>query len=199
LDESKQQFIFQNTRILIEDMAERAEDLVAGTARKGGCLTKENESAKIILDTPGQVEVLCIPARDEADELAAFMLQLMLQKRGHGARNLSAGLTSTTLIEEVDRAKPKVTCVVAVPPFAYVRTRYICRRLRSQFSQLKLAVALLTEGRGAEPQPSPPHPPAADGTAGTLRQAVDTIVTLIGGQQGQTPAPVTEGEFSLRA
>jgi hypothetical protein len=199
LDESKQQFIFQNTRILIEDMAERAEDLIAGTARKGGFLTKENESAKIILDTPGPVEVLCIPARDEADELAAYMLELMLRKRGHGARNLSSGLTSTTAIEEVDRAKPKVTCVVAVPPFAYVRTRYICRRLRSQFPQLKLMVALLSEGRDAQPQASPPNPPAADETSGTLRQALDTIVAALGDQQNPTPAPVTEGELTLRA
>lgn len=199
LDEAKQHFIFQNTRILIEDMADRAEDLVAGTARKGGFLTKENESTKIVLDTPGPVEVLCIPARDEADELAAYMLKVMLQKRGHGARSISAGLTSTTVIEEIDRAKPKVTCVVAVPPFAYVQTRYICRRLRSHFPQLKLTVALLKEGRTAEPQPSPPGPTAADETSGSLRQAVDTIMILIGSQPAPVPAPVAEGELSLRA
>jgi predicted PurR-regulated permease PerM len=179
LDETKQQFLFQNTRIIIEDMAERADELIAGTASKGGFFAKENESAKIMIDAPGPVEVLCIPARDETDELAGYMLKLMLRKRGLGARALPSGSSLDGLTEEIDRAKPKVTCVVAVPPFAYVHTRYICRRVRAEFKDLKLAVALLTESQTEQATPSSSGPTAADETAMSLRQAVETISSLM--------------------
>jgi predicted PurR-regulated permease PerM len=179
LDEAKEQFIFQNTRILVEDMAERADDLAAPDANgKTAPLSLVNGQPKITVETAAPVEVLCLPARDEADELAAFMLKVLLQRQGVGARALGAGNLGAVVMDEVERSQPRVACVVAVPPFAYMHTRHICRRLRSHFSDLKLVVALLSE---KEPVPSDAGKgqPLADQTAMSLKETVVNIVALL--------------------
>src|SRR5260221_4465341 len=199
LDEAKQRFIFQNTRILVEAMADRADELVAGIGSKAGLFGKENDSAKIMIETTGPVEVLCIPARDETDELAAYMLKLMLHKRGLFSRALPSGLSLDVLMDEIDRSKPKVTCVVAVPPFAYIHSRYICRRVRTDFMQLKLALALLTDAESEKSKPSSSGPTAADETANSLRQAAETIATMMAAPVLPVRAGKVESSIAVRA
>jgi predicted PurR-regulated permease PerM len=185
LDEAKEQFLFQNTRSLIEDIAERAEELIAGT--KNGNGGKVNESEKIILESAAPTEVLCIPARDEADELAAFMLQMLLQKRGITGKTIASAISPSALAHEFNGSKPKVACVTAIPPFAYMHTRYLCRRLRNQLHELRLVAALLTEKEAEQPKTTS-GPPSADDTAPSLKQAVNKIVALYQPHQSN-PSP----------
>ena len=189
LDEAREHFLFQNTRIVIEDMAERAQELVAGeTSSRAGLFAKPNEPAKITLDSAVPVQVFCLAARDEADELAAFMLQLLLQKRGIGAKLLPPGTSIPGVLEQIERDKPRVACVAAVPPFAYMHTRYLCRRLKSQAHPLKVVAAFLTEAmppgatqaRGAS---------AADQSASSLAQAVEQAADLLKAEPAGSPAP----------
>jgi CheY-like chemotaxis protein len=184
LDEVKQQFIVQNTRSLLDEMAKRAEDLAAGE-NAGTNARSSNAEGKIMLEGVGPVEVLCLPARDEADELAAYMLRQLLQKRGLGVKALTAGISPSEAIEEVNRSQPKVVCVAAVPPFAYMQTRYFCRRLRNQFRRIRITAALLTE---KEPNGTTHGQmvPAADETVASLKEAVATVVSLAQAQALQT-------------
>jgi predicted PurR-regulated permease PerM len=168
-DPPKQDYIFQNLRILIEDMAERADDLIAGHSPSKSEAAREPE--KIDLEQTGPTRVICVSARDEADELGAVMLHELLQRRGIAARALASGVAVSEMVSEVARCQPQVVCVAAVPPFAYMHTRYVCRRLRSQFKDLKLVTAFLTE---ADANGSTPNrgPSAADAAASSLAQAV---------------------------
>ena len=187
LDEPKQQFIFQNTRIVIEDMAERAEELVAGNSgAKANLSSREDEESKITLDSPGPIEVLCVPARDETDELAAYMLKILLQRRAIAVKVLPAGLSVSAIGDEAGRAKPKIACVIAVPPFAQMHTRYLCRRLRNQFKELKLIIGLLTEKEGLESKPGS-SPALPEETFTTLRQTAAAIGSLNRGDPAELP------------
>jgi predicted PurR-regulated permease PerM len=178
LDEEKEQFFFQNTRILIEDIAARADELTAGNhSLKIGKLQKAEAGAKASEEPAGPVDVLCIPARDEADDLGALMLRQLLEKRGISAKDVATGISAGEINLEVSRSNPKVACVAAVPPFAYMHTRYLCRRLRSQFKDLKLTTALLSENDKAETGQGSALP-SVDETAFSLRQAVTQIVAL---------------------
>jgi predicted PurR-regulated permease PerM len=175
LDEEHQQFIFQNTRLLVEDVGERAEGLVAGenSSRKGA---EEHNGAPNSAEDKS--EVLCIPARDEADEIAAVMLEQLLRKRGISARVLSCAGLLGECVQEVERRKPRVVCIAAVPPFGYVHARYLCRRLRDRFSELKVVAAILTERDVNEVKKR--HPPvAADEIGSSLAQAIAAIISLL--------------------
>lgn len=175
LDEERQQFIFQNTRLLVEDVGERAENLVAGdnSPRK-----PDGEQNGPPNSEPTESEVLCIPARDEADEIAALMLEQLLRKRSISAKVLSCAGLLGECVQEVDKRKPRVVCIAAVPPFGYVHARYLCRRLRERFPELKVVAAILTETDVNEVKKRQP-PVAADEIGSSLAQAIAAIISLL--------------------
>ncbi len=178
LDETRQQFIFQNTRIVIEELGERANP-VEGSG--DGSQSASDPSGNIA------AKVLCVPARDEADALASLMLSQLLGRQGIAAQTLSgAGLVAETL-QAVQREPPAVICVSAVPPFGYMHARYLCRRLRAQFVNLKLLAAILSERDVAETKQRQP-PLAADEIASSLSEAARQTLALISARTAE-PRP----------
>jgi len=73
-----------------------------------------------------------------------MLVQLLLQ-RGISAKTLGGEALAGESLVEIEKEKPKVVCVPAVPPQGYTHARYICRRLRSRFGELRLIAAILTE------------------------------------------------------
>jgi len=179
LDEAREEFIFQNTRLLLRDVYERTDAIVSR-----GADAKDDEKpadAERQEKTPAAAEltVITIPARDEADELAALMLEQLLAKRGIPVRTVCAGSLASECLEEVGRENFKVACVCAVPPRGYIHTRYLCKRLHAEFPNLKVIAAILNEGdvqRIRKRQPAIP----ADEFATSLEQAVAEIISLSG-------------------
>ena len=189
LDEQKEQFIFQNTRSLVEETAEHAAALPTPNASGKRATGSRTTSAQPIRVEPaGPVEVVCIPARDEADEIAAFMLKLLLQQRGVRARTIEAGHSPGALLRKVQREHPRTACILAVPPFAFMQSRYLCRRLRHQFRQLSVVSAILTENGKNEPGQAQ-GPAVADETASSLEKAMAKISSLL--QQPQQRPPTS--------
>jgi hypothetical protein len=176
LDEEREQFLFQNTRLLVEDITERADNLIAGNSstRKQNDTERESQS----MASNEYPSVLCIPARDEADEIAALMLEQLLGKRGIRAKVLSCAGLLGECIQKVEEEKPGVVCVAAVPPFGYVHARYLCRRLRNRFPDLKVVAAILTEGDVNELKKRQPAVPA-DEIGSSLAQALAAILSLL--------------------
>jgi predicted PurR-regulated permease PerM len=189
LDEEKQQFLFQNTRILVEDLAERSEELVAGNGLgKPGLPTKANARPDTARQPPAEMNVVCIPARDKADEIAALMLAQLLNKRGIGARALPSGVLAEDSLDEVRKEKAKVACVSAVPPFGYMHARYLCRRVRAQFRDVKLVGAILTERDSEEIKQRQPAI-VADQVAVSLKEGLAQIAALINAPAALPPQP----------
>jgi hypothetical protein len=128
------EFISQTTRELIEDLGERgqpkteSQDAQAQDGRTGG----ELAGARIV----------CLPARDDADELVAAMLAQLLRKGGHpDATHLAIG-TVDDMLEQVERGGFEVACVSALPPFAVGQARSLCKRLRARFPGMAIVVGL---------------------------------------------------------
>jgi hypothetical protein len=178
LDEAQRRSIFQNARILLEDVVERAPELCEGNhVRKAQTAGKETLEPKVIT-AEAAANVICIPARDEADELAAIMLAELLKQRGIRAQALSAGALASESLEKVEQAHPKVAAVTTVPPFGYLHARYLCRRLHTQFKGLKLVGAVLTEGDVNQVKQRQP-PLDADELASSLHQVVAHVLALL--------------------
>lgn len=192
LDAQKEEYIFQNTRHLVEEAAERAEALATDQEPARPAMSSQTANHQSMhSQPPGAVDVVCIPARDQADEIAAFMLKQLLAHRGLRARSLDAGHSVGALLERVRRENPRTACVVAVPPFAFMQSRYLCRRLHNQGSQVKTVSVLLTENGRNEPGQVQARA-AADESAVSLKQALATITSLLEQQQhaaAPKPAP----------
>jgi hypothetical protein len=92
-------------------------------------------------------------------------------------------------MEIINRERPRVACVLAVPPLGYMHARYLCRRLRAQLQEFKLVAAILTEGDLNELKQRQP-PISADELASSLKQTVAQIVALVPVQNGAAAKPL---------
>lgn len=177
LDDDRQKTFYKNFRILLEDIAERADSLIeikAPFTETDNAPTPIPKVATESLD----VSVLCIPARDEADALASLMLAQLLQKRGIQAKGLPVGSLASECLDAVEAEKARIACVSAVPPHGYMHARYLCRRLSSRFQDLKLVAAVLTQADLEELRRRQPAITAND-LAATLKQALAEILSFV--------------------
>jgi predicted PurR-regulated permease PerM/methanogenic corrinoid protein MtbC1 len=148
LDEEQQEFVFHNARLLVEDIAPRAQDIIAGeTGSKhrlnGKTDTHENDSLP-------EARVLSLPARGEADEIAALMLAQLLSARGIRAKPISADALASERLEEANGDKIEVVCVSTIVPDGFLHARYLCKRLHEQYSELRIVAAVMAHGAGRE-------------------------------------------------
>ena len=184
LDEKRQQFIFQNTRLLVEEIGEQAEEVAQG---KRLDLSKEHPAARQTGEDEAESGIVLVPARDEADEIAAVMLEQLLERRGIKGQVLSCAALAGECIEKLKHTQPKIACVVVVPPYGYMHARYMCRRLRDQFPDLKLIAAVLTEREVEELRQRRPAV-AADELATTVKQALATILSFLPAAEAEADA-----------
>lgn len=106
---------------------------------EAGAWSEPDESSAAL---PGPVPILCLAARDAADELAADMLAHLLRSEGWRARALPATSRSGELIAAVRELEPQVVCISCVPPGAIAQARHLCTRLAQSFPALEIVVGL---------------------------------------------------------
>jgi predicted PurR-regulated permease PerM len=134
LDETRTTFIHQSTRELIEELYEVSVN-AAGSSN--------GDSAATVTDisTMSGPKILCVPARDEADEIVGTMATQLLRRAGHDAHTLPIGPVSA-MLEQVERLHGDVICVSALPPFAAGQAKSLCRQLRQHCPKVKIVLGL---------------------------------------------------------
>jgi predicted PurR-regulated permease PerM len=158
------EFIYQGTRELIEDLGDRFEKEDAEAK------IVEGESETVRSPTPS-VGVVCLPARDEADELVGMMLSQLLRQSGNGVHYLPIG-TVDDMLEQVSRGNYRIACVSALPPFAVGQARSLCKRLRARFPDLAIVVGLWDFAGGVPKAQERVGPSCTDAVATTLTEAM---------------------------
>jgi hypothetical protein len=88
--------------------------------------------------------VMCMPVRDEADEIIGTMLAHLLDRAGYRTRFLDIGST-VAMFARVSEEKQHIVCLSALPPFAVGRARMLYGRLRAQSPDLKIVIGLCGE------------------------------------------------------
>ena len=133
LDEPKERFILQAVRDMVEEFGSQA-----------SAASPNGDGVKVVDKTASAptAKILCVPARDEADELAGTMLAQLLALRGFDAEVLSTKSLASEAVQEVRDHQASVVCVSALPPFAATHARYITKRLRPHFPDLRIVVGL---------------------------------------------------------
>ncbi len=143
LDDASQKFICQSTRELIEELWEPRGE-AAGPVSDSG---EAAESSAIYQTQPAHARVvpslniLCLPARDEADELVATMLAQVLERAGHRAQCIPVD-AAAEMLAQIRATHPDVVCISALPPFAVPHVRSLYAKLRAQEPNLRILVGL---------------------------------------------------------
>ena len=121
-------------------------DLPTPSSEQDGAL----ESGVMNAELPA-MEIACVPARDEADELVAMMLAQLLQQSGFSARPIPIG-TVADMLTQVSDPDLRVVCVSALPPSAFGQARSLCRRLRTRSPKLRIILCLWNSNDGTKVQ-----------------------------------------------
>jgi predicted PurR-regulated permease PerM len=132
LSDTEEQFIFATTRQVVEKVQEK------GAGEEDGASTSNGDEGKL---TPA-LEILGCPARDEADEDALLMFQQLLEATRYRLVIVADEKLTSEVITEAREKRTGLVCIAAVQPGGLAESRYLCKRLRSQFPDVKIAVGL---------------------------------------------------------
>ena len=152
LDSATEVYFLENTRELVDEIGSRG---VSGP--------EENRSA---------VKVICLPAKDAADELACQMFAQLLP--GIEVQVMPLGIATDGLVQAICTARPDVVCISGVPPQATRHVVVRCRHLRRLCPDTTIMAAVwsdadLTSVRSRIPVSEANH------VVCTLKQAIDYI------------------------
>ena len=124
IDSDREGFLFLSLREMLAEFAEKS----------------EKDVERPIPEPAGRI--LCIPAHDEADELAAAMLAHLLEQAGRAVVSFPLGASPQGVLGVVRPEEQDVLCISAIPPFAFSHARAVTRQLRAEFPRTKILVGI---------------------------------------------------------
>ncbi len=170
-------FIHQTTREFLEDLGER----------QGSALPTEGVLGAT--DHPIQKSrLIAFPARDEADRLALEMLCQVLDPQKWDVEVVAVATLTSELIEHVGRENQLLICIGSLPPGGLAHTRYVCKRLRRRFPQIRIVVGRWGLKSNREENETQLRDAGADYVEMTLVDARNRLNSL----QHLDPVPVTD-------
>jgi predicted PurR-regulated permease PerM len=128
LDEGRYKFILQSLKEMIHERGEGQQEVQAKEGIEDG-------------NSPRPC-ILCLPARDEADEIAAMMLAQLLDTGEFLVQSVPFTTAAGELVDLVKRRKPDVICISATPPAAVMHARHLCKHVRGRFPDVHMVVGL---------------------------------------------------------
>ncbi len=147
LDDETVSFINQTTRELVEEIGLRPNRTGehAPAAIETGADSEPrsiNMDGKASTTSPvSPMKIVCVPVRDDADEIVAVMLTQLLERAGHPAQAISVRRVDE-MLAEIAQAKPDLVYLSALPPYAISSARGVYKKLQAQQPPLKIVIGL---------------------------------------------------------
>jgi predicted PurR-regulated permease PerM len=150
---------------------EAAEDLVAELRELADAEAKEK--AIPAAERPA-AQVLCIPLRDDADEITSKMLLQLLADEGFHVESGAAGALTGEVVDQVAASESDIVVISVLPPIRPRDSRLLWKRLRHRYPELPIVVGYWT-GADANESLLPPAGDSSSKVATTLAEALAVI------------------------
>jgi predicted PurR-regulated permease PerM len=135
IDASREEFLFLSINEMI---AEFSEYELADRSPAD----EERPPIASAVEGPGQ-RIFCLPAHDRADEITAAMLAQLLEKKGFPALSFPIGDSSPNeMLTLIEAGRGDIVCISALPPYAFVPARNLCKQIRERFPGTKVVVCV---------------------------------------------------------
>jgi predicted PurR-regulated permease PerM len=154
LDDQRWATIRQSVREMIDELGDdyrlRFAQSGASTATVPGKAPETTDSPaedvrhRLPLGKDCRVNIVVLPAHDEADEIVGLMLDQILDFNNYCGTAVSQSALAGEMIETVQSKNAHAVCVSALPPAAVAHSRYLCKRLHMKLPELKMVVGLWT-------------------------------------------------------
>jgi predicted PurR-regulated permease PerM/methylmalonyl-CoA mutase cobalamin-binding subunit len=156
LDAEREKFVRQNMRDLVEELSELHREQLRQKAQARHATDDQKQAAVVaargssedngraVIPKGCSVNVVCLPAHDEADDIAGMMLAELLADRGYCAFAASSDKLASEMVQLVEDRKAHLVVISALPPAATAHARYICKRLHAKSAETNMIVGLWT-------------------------------------------------------
>jgi predicted PurR-regulated permease PerM len=166
-------YVVDTTREIIEDLAHSNSPVVVNRGRN---FENNDPSPPAVNHSHPRIVVMGFPARDAEDQLALEMLRHLLNEREWDFDIETAGGASTgEWLDRVAERNPPIVCVASLPPGGLAHTRYVCKKLRSRFPEIRIAIGRWGLQAGMETDHEHLETVGADQVASTLRETRDQL------------------------
>ncbi len=178
LGADRQETILQTTRTLVEDLRDRPPgELIPRAAA-------EAASAETVLPAAIHADglplrVLILPVKGAADELAGDMLSHLLTLGGVGSKVLPYKTLANEALATVAEGEAPILCLSVVRPFAVLQARYLAKRMRTRYPDLKILIGLWDVKRPAAGSRRNLESVHADWVVDSLGDAISQICPLV--------------------
>jgi CheY-like chemotaxis protein len=166
-----EQFVVQVTRDILENLVCPHQEEPPDTDQTPSPEHSESSRPKVM--------VFGCPARDEADEVDLHMFRQLLEPTGCQMEVLSAKALTAEVVARVRKKRPALVCIAALPPGGLAQTRYLCKRLRAQFRDLKIIVGRWGASENSERTRERLQSAGANEVFTTLVEARDHVIPWI--------------------
>ena len=139
LDEAVERFICQSTRELVEELDEKCAEVREMPVVEAGDHDSENAATQSAIAL--RSKVVCVPVRDEADEIIGTMLAQLLERNGHEAQCIALG-TTAEMLEQIGKENPDYVVLSALPPFALTYARTLYKRVRARLPDVSIVIGV---------------------------------------------------------
>lgn len=102
----------------------------------------DTEAATEVKSAVPAGRMICLPANDEADEIAAAMLAQLLERAGCMALAFPVDPDLLHLLQVLEPAVDDVFYVSALPPFAFAQARTMSVQLQTRFPRTRIVVGV---------------------------------------------------------
>lgn len=164
LPAARQEFIFQASRDLIEELERRDDKLHPMRSEAEGDGIPD-------MGMPTMPTILGLPARDEADEIVALALSHLLRRRGVRAAVLSRVAPLEDAFRAIERRHAKAIFISSLPPSAVTTARQLSHRVRARFPHIPLLVGIWQHPSGVKELAERLHGVKAEEVAVSLKDA----------------------------
>ena len=155
LDDARHAWIREGLREIVQALGEQQRREDVGDAGAAIVLAARGQAdrqapsgeapvARPALAEDALVDVLCLPAHDEADRIVGLMLAQVLRRRGFTVTIPDAASLASEMVATVDPQTTDVVVVSALPPKASLHARYLLKLLAPRCEDLKVIVGLWT-------------------------------------------------------
>jgi hypothetical protein len=139
-----------------------------------GSASDEEATDKPAAEDAPTEHILCVPLRDEADEIASHMLGQLLSAEGFQVETDAAESLTGEIVDHVGKSECDLVVISILPPIRPRESRLLWKRLRQRFPELPIIVGYWI---GAEADGTMPrlHADESSKLATTLAEAVRLV------------------------
>jgi predicted PurR-regulated permease PerM len=155
LDDARHVWIRQGLKEIVQALGDQQHEEDTDDASAATVLEAEGQSdpsskapvARPALQQGALVNVHCLPAHDEADQIVGLMLAQVLKRRGFTVTIPDTVSLASEMVGSIDLQKTDILVISALPPKAALHARYLVKLVNTRRPTIKTVVGLWTNNK----------------------------------------------------